>query len=89
MRLQAQRGQGRVTFTVSDAGPGVAPDMLDRIFEPFVKTSAARSRDSGGVGLGLAIARRCMQAHGGGAFAEPAREGTGLTVNLWLPLEAE
>jgi two-component system sensor histidine kinase CpxA len=89
VRLQGLRGGGRVTFAVSDAGPGVAADMLDRIFEPFVKTSVARSRASGGVGLGLAIARRCMQAHGGGAYAEPAREGTGLTVTLWLPLEAE
>ena len=99
VRLGVSAAGGRLTFTVSDEGPGVAPEMLERIFEPFVRTSAARTRDNGGVGLGLAIARRCMQAHGGGAIAQPRAMTQpeaiaqpeagprGLTVKLWLPLE--
>ncbi len=80
------RGGGRLTFAVSDSGPGVEPEILEQIFQPFFRAGSARMRgSSGGVGLGLAIARRCMEAHGGGAAAESAREGTGLTVKLWLP----
>ncbi len=50
---------------VVDPGPGVPKDMLERIFEPFFRVEASRSRDHGGTGLGLTIARNLVRAHGG------------------------
>jgi two-component system sensor histidine kinase CpxA len=70
---------------VRDAGPGVDELQLESIFDPFTRTADARERGSGGFGLGLAIARRAMQIHGGDAFARNHPEG-GLEVNLRLPL---
>lgn len=75
----------KVTIRVRDTGPGVPGDMLTRIFEPFVRTDSARSPGTGGVGLGLAIARRCMEAHGGGVYAENVMDEGGLRVTLWWP----
>lgn len=69
---------------VSDRGPGVPEADLERLFEPFVRVGAARDRESGGYGLGLAIARRAVQAHGGTIRAEN-RAGGGLVVTLRLP----
>lgn len=86
VRIEVAAHEGRLRFSVTDEGPGVAHECLEQIFLPFVRTDTARTRSSGGVGLGLAIARRCMEAHGGGATAEPAPDGRGLTVHLWLPL---
>ncbi len=69
---------------VRDHGSGVAEDQLSAIFDPFTRTGEARERDSGGFGLGLAIARRAMQAHGGDAWARNHPDG-GLEVVLSLP----
>ncbi len=75
----------RLVFHVTDQGQGAPEHLLERIFQPFIRADGSRSRATGGVGLGLAIARRCMEAHGGGAEARPGPEGRGLTVRLWLP----
>ncbi len=83
--LRVTAPAGGVAFTVIDEGPGVPPEQRERIFAPFVRTDVARSRAGGGVGLGLAIARRSMAAHGGGATADVGPGGTGLAVELWLP----
>lgn len=83
--VTVRREGGRLSIAVRDEGPGVPADQLERIFEPFVRTDAARGRGTGGVGLGLAIVRRCMEAHGGGASAAPAADGRGLVLTLWLP----
>jgi len=88
VELSVRREGERVRIVVRDEGPGVAPDQLERIFEPFVRTDAARGRETGGVGLGLAIVRRCMEAHGGGASAALGPHGRGLVLELWLPLPA-
>jgi two-component system sensor histidine kinase CpxA len=72
---------------VRDAGPGVDESQLESIFNPFTRTADARDRDSGGYGLGLAIARRAMQVHGGEASARNLPQG-GLEIVLSLPLEA-
>ena len=86
--------EGRVTnkqveATVTDTGPGIAPESLDRIFERFYRAdalSAARSRGSsgGGTGLGLAIARDLVRAQGGALSAENI-EGGGARLTLSLP----
>ena len=71
---------------VRDHGPGVPQAMLNKLFEPFVRVSDARDRTSGGYGLGLAIAKRAIQLHGGEISACNDIEG-GLTVRIRLPAE--
>jgi len=56
---------GMLTIEVEDDGPGIAPAELDRVFEPFHRGEPSRSRETGGVGLGLPIARNIFRAHGG------------------------
>ena len=81
-RLRAGVGDG-VEVTVSDGGPGIAPEVAGRVFEPFFRGDVARPRDGGGAGLGLAIARGLVEAHGGTVSLDPARrDGTTFTVVL-------
>jgi signal transduction histidine kinase len=56
---------GIVTIIVEDDGPGVPPDQLERIFDPFYRVEGSRNRETGGTGLGLPIARNIFRAHGG------------------------
>ncbi len=74
-----------VDITIRDRGPGVGSEMLDKIFQPFFRAESHRARaaDSGGVGLGLAIARRAVQRHHGAIKAENVAPG--LCVVLTLP----
>lgn len=83
VRLE-RAGQGGWRVEVADRGPGVAPALLERIFEPFVRADAARAKGTGGFGLGLAIARRALEQHGG-SIAAHNREGGGLAVGMELP----
>ncbi len=71
------------TIAVRDHGPGVPDELLGAIFEPFFRVEGDRSRASGGVGLGLAIARRAVNLSRGRIFAQNARPG--LVVNIELP----
>lgn len=71
---------------VRDHGPGVPEDMLPNLFDPFVRVDDARDRASGGYGLGLAIAKRAIQLHGGEISASNDIEG-GLTVRMRLPTD--
>jgi two-component system sensor histidine kinase CpxA len=84
--VRAERAGQDVILSVRDHGPGVDPALLERIFEPFFRVDSHRARLSGGVGLGLAIARRSLEAHGGRVWAENAPDGQGLVVRLSLPL---
>jgi len=70
---------------VSDSGPGAPPDALDKLFEPFYRLDDARGRQTGGVGLGLAITERAVRFHGGRVSARNRTEG-GLQVEIRLPL---
>lgn len=79
-----EAGDKRVLIAVSDHGPGVAPHLLPRIFEPFVRVDEARDRSGGGYGLGLAIAKRAVLLHGGDIVAANAAAG-GLCVTISLP----
>lgn len=72
-------------ITVADKGPGLPEDQLEAVFEPFVRLEASRNRDTGGVGLGLAIARTIIQAHGGN-IKLCNRSGGGLNAIVRLPL---
>jgi signal transduction histidine kinase len=69
---------------ISDDGPGIPEEMLERVFEPFYRLDSSRSRDTGGTGLGLAIARDVAQAHGGSLTLRNRPEG-GLRAELRLP----
>jgi two-component system osmolarity sensor histidine kinase EnvZ len=54
-----------LTVTVDDDGPGIAADMREEVFKPFLRLDDARNQDEGGTGLGLAIARDIARSHGG------------------------
>jgi signal transduction histidine kinase len=69
---------------VRDEGPGIPPDELERVFEPFYRVESSRNRDTGGTGLGLSIARDVAQAHGGSLVARNLPAG-GLEALLVLP----
>jgi len=69
---------------VSDRGPGVPQESLDKLFRPFYRIDNARGRQTGGIGLGLSIAERALRLHGGSARAIN-RPGGGLVVELRLP----
>lgn len=73
-------------ISVRDRGPGVPEEKLPRIFEPFYRADASRDASTGGVGLGLAIARRAVNVHHGRITAENANPG--LRVEIHLPASA-
>lgn len=81
----ADNGQ-EIRVVVSDDGPGVAIADRDRIFERSARADESRSRDGGGRGLGLAIARDIVAAHGGTLVLE---DSAGATFAVRLPLHAE
>jgi signal transduction histidine kinase len=73
-----------VEVTIDDAGPGIPEDQLEDVFRPFVRLEGSRNRDSGGAGLGLAIARSVVLAHGGAIVLCNRKEG-GLRALVKLP----
>jgi two-component system sensor histidine kinase CpxA len=87
IELANEEGAGGpvAVITVSDSGPGVPPDALGKLFEPFYRLDDARGRLTGGVGLGLAITERAVRFHGGKVSAFNRAEG-GLRVEIRLPL---
>jgi signal transduction histidine kinase len=73
--------QARVTVT--DRGPGIPEKDLQRVFEPFVRGEESRSRETGGIGLGLAIARTIVRGHGGDVqLANGEKKGLVATISL-------
>jgi signal transduction histidine kinase len=74
----------RVTLRVLDEGPGIPEAELERAFEPFFRGDASRSRETGGFGLGLGIARNIARAHGGDLILKNRPEG-GLAAIVTLP----
>ena len=73
-----------IVVRVLDSGPGVPPQDLERIFEPFYRIDDARTRQTGGAGLGLSIADRAVRLHGGRVRASN-RAGGGLEVDIRIP----
>jgi two-component system sensor histidine kinase CpxA len=73
----------QVLLSVADCGPGVPPESLSKLFDPFYRVDHSRTRQTGGVGLGLTIVRTCMEACGGRVTARN-RESGGLVVSLYL-----
>ena len=79
-----EHGQDGVRLSVTDNGPGIAPEHLEKLFDRFYRVEESRSRDQGGAGLGLSIVRSIVDAHGGHIWFESV-VGKGTTVNVWLP----
>ncbi|HSM54799.1 MAG TPA: ATP-binding protein [Candidatus Sulfomarinibacteraceae bacterium] len=84
VRVRARPAGEGVTITVEDSGPGFAEGDLPRVFEQFYRGEEARSRASGGAGLGLAIAHAIVEAHGGFMRAENRDRG-GARLTVYLP----
>jgi two-component system sensor histidine kinase CpxA len=80
--------KGWLKISVCDRGAGVPDDRLPTLFEPFVRISESRNRKSGGYGLGLAIAKRAIQLHGGDISAKNI-SGEGLCLSIHLPVRSE
>ncbi|MGH8170829.1 MAG: sensor histidine kinase [Steroidobacteraceae bacterium] len=78
------RDGAQLEISVCDEGPGVPPEELEKVFEPFYRLESSRNRDTGGTGLGLSIARDVAQAHGGSLALWNRPEG-GLEARLTLP----
>ena len=86
----ADRADGdAVLLSVTDTGDGLEPDELERIFERFYRADPARSRDRGGSGIGLTIARALVEAHGGRLWAESNGPGTGTRLLCRLPAASD
>ena len=85
LRSEARAGVSEAVLRVSDSGPGVPSGALSKLFEPFYRLDEARGRQTGGVGLGLAITERAVRFHGGKVSAYNRLQG-GLTVEIRLPL---
>jgi signal transduction histidine kinase len=89
VRVEVEAHRASVQVSVSDSGPGVPDDELERIFDRFYRGERSRRREDssgGGAGLGLAIARGLVQAHNGRIWAERSPLG-GVAVLIWLPVE--
>ncbi len=80
VRVRSARDGGRILLTFHDTGPGVAPEIRDRLFEPFVSYG---KRD--GLGLGLALSRKILQDHGGDLWLEPSDSGACFCLSLPAP----
>ena len=86
--VAAHAGGQWVEVSVRDTGSGIAAEDLPYVFERFYRADKSRSRATGGAGLGLAIARSLVEAHGGRIWVE-STEGEGCTFTLALPLTAK
>jgi len=86
VRVQAVDGQ--VEVTVEDSGPGIPPDFLPHVFERFRQAGGEATRGKGGLGLGLAIARKVVELHEGTIVAANRDPGPGAVFTVRLPIKA-
>ncbi|HEX3479250.1 MAG TPA: HAMP domain-containing sensor histidine kinase [Kofleriaceae bacterium] len=82
----ADAASTQAILRVQDTGRGIDPEILPRVFEPFIQAEAAFDRGKGGLGLGLAVVRGVVEAHGGTATAASAGHDQGATFTLSFPL---
>ena len=89
IELRAWREGNRVAISVRDSGLGIAPDMLPRLFDMFSRGNRETARSQGGLGIGLALARRLAEMHEGTLEAHSDGPGRGSEFLLRLPLAEE
>lgn len=82
IRIEVDREGGLAVVRVRDSGPGVPEESLGRLFDAFYRVETDRNRTSGGIGLGLSIARRAIELHKGTIRARNARPGLEVTIEL-------
>ncbi|HSK05592.1 MAG TPA: HAMP domain-containing sensor histidine kinase [Kofleriaceae bacterium] len=87
LTVTADTAGGGVAFELRDRGIGITADDLPRVFAPFFRGDRSRSREAGGVGLGLTLAKRIVTAHGG-TIELSSTPGTGTTVRVTVPAAA-
>ncbi len=85
IRVSAREVAGAYEIKVEDNGIGIAADALDSVFDPFCQETIEVTREFGGLGLGLAIAKATVNAHGGDIRAESAGRGEGAQFTVRLP----
>lgn len=85
IEVSTARQNGDITFTVRDFGPGVPPELADKIFDRFVRADNRLTREVGGVGLGLAICKGFVAAHHGRVWFQPANPGA--VFGFTLPMQ--
>ena len=85
--LSLERSQDTITLAIRDEGPGIPQAQLDTVFGSFVRIEQSRNRQTGGLGLGLTIARNIARA-AGGEISLSNHPGGGLLTELRLPLAA-
>ncbi len=84
IRISVAEREDVAVLAVTDSGPGISPEHVEHVFERFYRVDAARSRQTGGAGLGLAIARWGVETNGGRIELE-TESGRGSTFRLILP----
>jgi signal transduction histidine kinase len=84
-RVSVMVDAGFAVLTVEDDGPGIPSDLANLLTEPFVRGESSRNRDTGGAGLGLAIAKNLAQAHGGDLLIRTANSG-GARIEVRIPI---
>src|SRR5262249_11277947 len=89
IELIAERVNGELTLRVRDNGIGIAPEKLPQVFEMFAQVESAQERSHGGLGIGLTLARRLVEMHGGKIEAHSAGMGKGTEFLVRLPACAE
>src|SRR5262249_24517660 len=86
--MTVERAGDEIVVKVRDSGVRIAPDLLPRIFEPFMQEDRLQKRNKGGLGLGLALVRSLLDLHGGRIQAFSGGSGTGSEFVVHLPLLA-
>ncbi|MDD7909208.1 ATP-binding protein [Pseudovibrio exalbescens] len=84
--VHVSRAHDQAVIEVRDEGPGIPEHKLNEVFEPFVRVEESRSEETGGIGLGLAICRSIIHAHGGTITLKNREDRSGLIVTVRLPL---
>jgi len=87
VRVHVEARPDEVVLSVADDGPGLTPEVASRVFERFYRGDPARSRETGGAGLGLSIVSAIVEAHGGSVSAA-SPDGAGATFEVRLPTAA-
>src|SRR6266536_1397432 len=89
VRVTCEAGNGDAVIRIEDVGRGIPPEFLPHVFERFRQADGSKTRLFGGLGLGLALVKSFVEAHGGTVEAESSGEGHGSRFTVHLPLETQ